>query len=125
LHEQTVVGEFLLDRATIRVWSGSNALKLSMKQFRLLDAFMQHPGEPLSRKTVKELVWGPGSTIKLATVDAEIVRLRRAIGGRKRDMPVLTARNVGCVFEPPKRRSTPNRSLLHQALIGPSLSRTP
>src|SRR4051812_37899778 len=95
VHEQTVVGEFLLDRATIRVWRGSKALDLSMKQFRLLDAFMQHPGEPLSRKRLKEIVWGPESTIELATVDAEIVRRRRAIGGRKREMPVRTARNFG------------------------------
>ena len=90
LHHLTVVGEFLLDRETIRVWRGNKALQLSMRQFRLLDVFMRHPGEPLSRSALKELVWGPESTIEEATVDAEIVRLRRAIGGRKRDMPIRT-----------------------------------
>jgi len=111
LHHLTVVGEFLLDRETIRVWRGSKALKLSMRQFRLLDVFMRHPGEPLSRGTLKELVWGPESTIEQATVDAEIVRLRRAIGGRKRDMPIQTARKLGYVFEIPKRRPSPKRRL--------------
>jgi DNA-binding winged helix-turn-helix (wHTH) protein len=40
----TVVGEFLLDRETIRVWRGDKPLKLSTRQFRLLDVFMQRPG---------------------------------------------------------------------------------
>ena len=106
LHHLTVVGEFLLDRETIRVWRGNKALQLSMRQFRLLDVFMRHPGEPLSRSALKELVWGPESTIEEATVDAEIVRLRRAIGGRKRDMPIRTARKLGYVFEVPRRRAS-------------------
>jgi two-component system, OmpR family, phosphate regulon response regulator PhoB len=106
LHHLTVVGEFLLDRETIRVWRGNKALQLSMRQFRLLDVFMRHPGEPFSRRALKELVWGLESTIAEVTVDAEIGRLRRAIGGRKRDMPIRTARKLGYVFEIPKRRAS-------------------
>jgi two-component system phosphate regulon response regulator PhoB len=102
----TVVGEFLLDKDTIRVWRGDKPLKLSMRQFRLMDAFMKHPGEPLSRKTLMDLVWGTDSTLGEAIVDVEIVRLRRAIGGRKRDMPIRTVRKLGYVFELPMRRRT-------------------
>lgn len=109
LDHLTVVGEFVLDRETIRVWRGSKTLKLSMRQFRLLDVFMQHPGEPVSRQALKELVWGPESTIEAVTVDAEIVRLRRAIGGRKRDMPIRTARKLGYMFQLPKRRAQAKR----------------
>jgi two-component system phosphate regulon response regulator PhoB len=104
LHDLIVVGEFLLDRETIRVWRGSKPLQLSMKQFRLLEVFMQHPGEPLPRKTLKECVWGSSSTIEESTVDAEIVRLRRAIGGRQREAPIRTVRKLGYVFQIPKRR---------------------
>jgi two-component system phosphate regulon response regulator PhoB len=108
----TVVGEFLLDRETIRVWRGDKPLKLSMRQFRLLDVFMGHPGEPLSRKVLKELVWGPDSTIEEASVDAEIVKLRRAIGARKREAPIQTVRKLGYVFDTPERRAAakPKRS---------------
>ena len=108
----TVVGEFLLDRETIRVWRGDKPLKLSMRQFRLLDVFMGHPGEPLSRKVLKELVWGPDSTIGESTVDAEIVKLRRAIGARKREAPIQTVRKLGYVFDIPERRAAakPERS---------------
>jgi two-component system, OmpR family, phosphate regulon response regulator PhoB len=107
LQHLIVVGEFLLDRETIRVWRGSKPLQLSMKQFRLLEVFMQHPGEPLPRKTLKERVWGRESTIEEATVDAEIVRLRRAIGGRRRDAPIKTVRKQGYAFQIPSRRAAP------------------
>jgi two-component system, OmpR family, phosphate regulon response regulator PhoB len=98
-HERlTVVGEFLLDRETIRVWRGNNALQLSLRQFRMMDVFMRHAGEPLSRKTLIELVWGSDSSIDEGTVNTEIVRLRQAIGSRKRQDPITTIRNVGFMF---------------------------
>ena len=111
LHHLTVVGEFLLDRETIRVWRGNKALKLSMRQFRLLDVFMRHAGETISSGALKELVWGSESTVGEATVTAEIMRLRRAIGGRKRETPLRTVRRLGYVFEAPKRRTAPKQSL--------------
>lgn len=104
----TVVGEFLLDRETIRVWRGDRPLKLSLRQFRLLEVFMQHPGEPISRKSLKELVWGSESTIEEVTVDVEIAKLRRAIGGRRREGPIRTVRTLGYAFQPPQRRRTSN-----------------
>ena len=100
-----VVGEFLLDRETIRVWRADKPLKLSLRQFRLMELFMQHARQPLSRRTIKEAVWGAESTIEEATVDAEIVRLRRAIGGRKREAPIRTVRSLGYVFEVRRRRA--------------------
>jgi two-component system, OmpR family, phosphate regulon response regulator PhoB len=101
-----VVGDFLLDRETIRVWRGEKPLQLSMRQFRLMELFMRHALQPLSRRTIKEAVWGAESTIEETTVDAEIVRLRRAIGGRRRDTPIRTVRNLGYLFEAHKRPST-------------------
>lgn len=108
-HHLTVVGEFLLDRETIRVWRGNKPLQLSMKQFRLLEIFMRHPGKAFSRKELKELVWGPESTIADGNVDGEIVRLRRAIGGRRRETPIRTIRKLGYAFEASKRRASSKR----------------
>jgi two-component system phosphate regulon response regulator PhoB len=100
-----VVGDFLLDRETIRVWRGEKPLILSLRQFHLMELFLQHSDQPLSRRAIKEAVWGPESAIEEATVDAEIVRLRRAIGGRKREAPLRTVRGVGYVFEIRRRKA--------------------
>ena len=104
-----VVEEFLLDRETIRVWKGNKPLRLSLKQFRLFEVFMENLGLPQSRRVLKERVWGPESKVDEASVDAEIVRLRRAIGGRRRDAPIRTIRKLGYVFQPSERRSRPGR----------------
>lgn len=103
-----VVGEFLIDHDTIRVWRGDKPLQISLRQFRLLDVFMQHPGKPISRTMLKDLVWGADSTIEEATIDVEIGKLRRAIGGRRREGPIRTIRGLGYVFQPPKRRQSAN-----------------
>ena len=100
-----VVGEFLLDRETIRVWRGDKPLRLSLRQFRLMELFMAHARQPLSRRAIKQAVWGAESTIEEASVDAEIVRLRRAIGGRKRETPIRTVRSLGYIFEVRRRRA--------------------
>jgi two-component system phosphate regulon response regulator PhoB len=99
-----VVGDFILDRETIRVWRGEKPLTLSLRQFHLMELFLRHPNQPLSRGVIKEAIWGAQSNIEQATVDAEIVRLRRAIGGRKRDAPLRTVRSVGYVFEIRRRK---------------------
>jgi two-component system, OmpR family, phosphate regulon response regulator PhoB len=101
---QTTVGEFMLDRETIRVWRKDKPLQVSIRQFRLLDQFMQRPNTPLSFKELKAIVWGPDSAIDDATVAAEIARLRHAIGYRYGKNPIKTVRKVGYLFEsaPPR-----------------------
>lgn len=106
----TVVGNFRLDRETIRVWRGDKPLQLSLRQFRLLEVFMLHPGQALSREVIKDLVWGIGSKIEQNTVDAEIVKLRRAIGGPKREAPIRTIRSVGFAFQVAPDRSGSKRT---------------
>jgi two-component system OmpR family response regulator len=96
----TVAGEYILNRETIRVLRDGEPLQLSMRQFRLLEIFMQHPRELLSRTLLKERVWGPRSTVEDNTVDAEIFRLRRAITRRRHKGPIRTVRRLGYVFDP-------------------------
>jgi two-component system phosphate regulon response regulator PhoB len=101
-----VVGEFLLDRETIRVWRGDKPLRFSLRQFRLMELFMLHAGHPLSRKDIKEAIWGLRSTVDELTVDVQIGHLRRAIGGRRRETPIRTVRRQGYAFEIRQRRRT-------------------
>ena len=114
LPRQTIVGEFVLDRETIRVWRKGKPLRLSIRQFRLLDFFMQRPDTPCSFQDLRLAVWGPSSSIEDATVTSEMARLRRAIGFRYGKNPIKTVRGVGFLFEtepsktkprPPRRRS--------------------
>ena len=96
---QIAVGEFLLDQDTIRVWRKNKPLQLSMRQFRLIEVFMQRPGTAFSFQELRLAVWGSSSTIEDATVVSEIGRLRKAIGYRYGKNPIKTVRGVGFMFE--------------------------
>ena len=109
LPRQTIVGEFVLDRETIRVWRKGKPLQLSIRQFRLLDFFMQQPDTPFSFQDLRLAVWGPSSSIEDATVASEMARLRRAIGFRYGKNPIKTVRGVGFLFETEPSKTKPRR----------------
>ena len=98
LPRQISVGEFRLDRETIRVWRKDKPLRLSMRQFRLLDIFMQQPDTPFSFQELRRAVWGDASTIEEATVAAEVARLRHAVGFRYHKNPIKV-RGIRFLFE--------------------------
>ena len=109
LPRQTIVGEFVLDRETIRVWRKGKPLQLSIRQFRLLDFFMQQPDTPFSFQDLRLAVWGPSSSIEDVTVASEMARLRRAIGFRYGKNPIKTVRGVGFLFETEPSKTKPRR----------------
>jgi two-component system OmpR family response regulator len=51
------VGDLRLDPATRQVWRGTTEIDLTAKEFALLEAFMRHPGEVLSRDQLLEQAW--------------------------------------------------------------------
>lgn len=106
---QTIVGEFVLDRETIRVWRKGKPLQLSIRQFRLLDFFMRQPDTPFSFQDLRLAVWGPSSSIEDATVASQMARLRRAIGFRYGKNPIKTVRGVGFLFETEPSKTKPRR----------------
>ena len=109
LPRQIIVGEFRLDRETIRVWRKDEPLQLSLRQFRLLDRFMQRPDTPFSFEELRLAIWGNDSTIEDSTVAAEVGRLRHAIGFRYGKNPLKAVRGVGFLFEADPSRFKPRR----------------
>jgi two-component system OmpR family response regulator len=51
------VGDLRLDPATHRAWRGDVELSLTTREFAMLETFMRHPGELLSRFELLERVW--------------------------------------------------------------------
>jgi Transcriptional regulatory protein, C terminal len=51
------VGELRLDPARRQAWRGQDRLDLSPKEFALLELFLAHPGEVLTRTRILEQVW--------------------------------------------------------------------
>jgi len=73
------VGELRLDPATHRVWRGSTEIRLSAKEFALLETFMRRPDEVLSRLDLVERAWDFAYENRSNIVDVYIRHLRKKI----------------------------------------------
>jgi len=53
------VGQLSLDRARRQAWLKGVPLRLSAREFRLLEVLMANAGQALSRQQLLDAVWGP------------------------------------------------------------------
>jgi two-component system, OmpR family, copper resistance phosphate regulon response regulator CusR len=87
-------GEMSLDLRTRRAQVGARTVDLTAREFVLLELFLRHPGQVLSREQILSHVWGydfdPGSNI----VDVYVRALRRKIGAER----ITTVRGMGYAF---------------------------
>ena len=85
------VGKLSLDLRTHKVQKGNQEIELSAKEFVLLEIFMRHPGQIMTREQLLDHVWGydydPGSNV----VDVYVGYLRKKLGSKL----IETVRGVG------------------------------
>jgi two-component system, OmpR family, response regulator len=73
------VGELRLDPATRQAWRGEREVELSAKEFAVLETFMRHPGDVLSRFQLLEHAWDYEYENRSNVVDAYVRLLRTKI----------------------------------------------
>ncbi|MQA07062.1 MAG: response regulator [Pseudonocardiaceae bacterium] len=83
--------ELSLDLRTRRARTPKGTVDLTAREFALLELFLRHPGQVLSREQILSHVWGydfdPGSNV----VDVYVRTLRRKVGAER----IQTARGMG------------------------------
>lgn len=72
-------GLIKMDTATHQVTCGGNGVKLGPTEYRLLQAFLEHPRRVLTREQLMRRVWGTDLHVEARTVDVHINRLRNAL----------------------------------------------
>lgn len=84
-------GELTLDLRTRRAAVGERAVELTAREFGLLEMFLRHPDQVLSREQLLSHVWGydfdPGSNV----VDVYVRYLRKKLG----NATIETVRGMG------------------------------
>jgi two-component system, OmpR family, response regulator len=73
------VGTLRLDPATRQTWRGDQEIQLSAREFVLLETFMRHPGQPLSRLELLEAAWDYDYEHRSNVVEVYIRYLREKI----------------------------------------------
>jgi len=73
-------GDLRLDPASHRAWNRGDELSLTPREFALLEMFMRHPGEVLSRFELLEHVWDAAYENRSNVIEVYVGYLRDKLG---------------------------------------------
>ncbi|CAA9459359.1 MAG: Two-component transcriptional response regulator, LuxR family [uncultured Rubrobacteraceae bacterium] len=93
-------GDLSMDLLSRRAWRADSKIDLSSREFALLEYFMRHPGQVLSRQQILSAIWDyafdPGSNV----VDVYVRYLRSKIDRAGEPSLITTVRGSGYRFDP-------------------------
>ncbi|HEU5363092.1 MAG TPA: winged helix-turn-helix domain-containing protein, partial [Gaiellaceae bacterium] len=89
------LGDLRLDPAAHRAWRGETELKLSAREFALLELLMRRPGETLTRLQILEGGWDMAFESRSNIVDVYMRYLREKIDRPFGRESIETVRGVG------------------------------
>jgi two-component system, OmpR family, response regulator len=73
------VGSLRLDPASAQVWRGNQEIRLSTREFALLEAFMRCPGQVLGHSQLLDAVWNIGHDYRSNVIEVYVRYLREKI----------------------------------------------
>jgi len=89
-----------LNRMTREVRRGERLIELTKIEFELLELFLQHPRQVLTRDQILDLVWGYNFDTGTNSLAVYIGYLRRKLEGEGETRLLQTIRGVGYALRP-------------------------
>jgi two-component system, OmpR family, response regulator len=89
------VGELRLDPSTREVWRGEAEIRLSTREFALLETFMRRPGHVLTQTQLLEAAWDLGYEQRSNVVEVYVRYLRQKIDRPFGVSSIETVRGAG------------------------------
>ena len=99
------IGDLALNLITRRATRAGVEMQLTNKEFGLLEFFMRHPDEILSREILSEKVWEETFDTLTNVIDVYINYLRNKIDRNFEPKLIQTVRGVGYRFKTPTTES--------------------
>ncbi|MBA2631872.1 MAG: response regulator transcription factor [Chloroflexi bacterium] len=97
---QLEAGDLRLDLLSRRAWRGERSIDLSSREFALLEYFMRHPDQVLSRDQILFAVWEYDYEPASNVVDVYVRYLRRKVSPSGEPSPINTVRGAGYRLDP-------------------------
>src|SRR5688572_17460816 len=97
--EEVRVGGLLLNRLTHQVLAGSTPLKLTPKEYKLLEYFLLRPGQVITRTELLEKVWEMNFDPQSNIVDAHVARVRTKLRSIANAPQIETSRGFGFILK--------------------------
>lgn len=93
------VGNLILDQATFTLSSPTGHVRLSGKEYQLMELFMMAPRQLFSTERILEKIWGFDSEVELNVVWVYISHLRKKLTQLGADVALKATRNTGYSLE--------------------------
>src|SRR5215216_6041319 len=93
-------GDVALDPVRHVVRLRGERIDLTAKEFALLAALMQRPGQIFSRSVLLDTVWGVPGEVSTSVVELYVSYLRKKLDREGEPSHIRTVRGVGYTFEP-------------------------
>jgi len=98
-------GPCVLDRVSHQFQKGGRVVKLTSKEYQLLEFFLENPGKAMTRGTIMNKVWGSSIMVTQRSVDRCVTTLRAKVEDDPHSPAhIITIRDVGYRFEPGEGR---------------------
>jgi DNA-binding response OmpR family regulator len=99
--QKVVFGDCELDLRARRLFRKGREVRLTAKEYRLLEHFASRPGCAMSRDGILDAVWGRSVIVTPRSIDRCVATLRAKIErDRHRPTFIRTIRDIGYRFEP-------------------------
>jgi two-component system, OmpR family, response regulator len=89
------VGPLRLDPASAQVWRGKQEIRLSSREFALLEAFMRSPGQVLGHSQLLDAAWEIGHEYRSNVIEVYVRYLREKIDRPFGRRSLETVRGLG------------------------------
>ena len=97
--------DYRLDIPARKLTRAGSEVKLSPKEFKLLELFLKKPGRALTRDEILNAVWGYDCYVGPRSIDRFVTTLRNKIEPDPHNPTFIhTIREIGYKFEPPEYR---------------------
>jgi len=92
-------GDLVLDRTKMELCSGENRIRLSPKEYQIMEIFLNSKQRPVDRQLLFERVWGMLSEAEYNNVEVYITFLRRKLRSLRSKVAIRSLRSVGYYLE--------------------------
>lgn len=93
------VGDLELNTETGDLSAGGQTVRLTAQEFRILEFFLRHPGQILTRRALVDACWQDPEAIGDNALEAQVKNLRKRIAGVSPRPWLQTRRGLGYVLE--------------------------
>ncbi len=97
-----LVGDLELDPATLGVWRSGREVRLTAREFALLELLARHPGQIFGQERLIEALWDSDFAAGSNIVEVYIRSLRRKVDEGRRDGLIETVRGSGYRLRAPE-----------------------